>query len=337
MNRFMGKKCQLILDTDIDMDVDDVGALALCHSFADLGEMDLVGVVCDSASSVAAACVHVINASRGRPDVPVGSIYSSALAKRLDYENLRKVIPQRGNDFYNLAVARMDVAAAAKPVWNSTKLYRKLLSEADDGSVVICCIGFLTAISDLLVSGPDEWSDLDGRALVARKVKTLLTMAEAYPMMGYEVCNWVIDLEAACHVLKEWPTELVVSPLGRNVWTGRTLSDVWAANDPVRRAYEIYMRGPNIPQQSWDLIAVYYCVRGCDSLFREHAEGHCYLNPLSGHYQWSEANRHVKEHILLEQIAEDCKVEARIEGLLHPNPAEAEPKLNTQMNADFCR
>jgi hypothetical protein len=71
----MSKKCQLILDTDIDMDVDDVGALALCHSLADRGEMDLIGVVCDSASSSAAACAHVINASRGRPDIPVGSVY----------------------------------------------------------------------------------------------------------------------------------------------------------------------------------------------------------------------------------------------------------------------
>ncbi len=324
----MATKCQLILDTDIDMDVDDVGALALCHSFADRGELELLGVICDSASSSAAACVHVINASRRRPDIPVGSICSAALAKRLDYETLRQVIPQRGNDFYNQAIAQMNPAAAAQPVWNSTTLYRKLLSEAEDGSVVICCIGFLTALADLLQSAPDMWSELDGRALVERKVKKLLTMAEAYPTMGYEVCNWVIDLEAACHVLKEWPVELVVSPLGINVWTGGTLSDVCPANDPVRRAYEIYKRGPNLPQQSWDLISVYYCVRGCDDLFRGHAEGHCYLNPLTGHYQWGEANHHVKEHILLEQITDDSTVEERIEDLLKPKAISREVTAN---------
>ena len=227
----------LILDTDIDMDVDDVGALALCHSLADLGDVELLGVVCDSASSAASACVHVINASRGRPDIPVGSVYSAALEKKLGYEELRKVIPDRGNDFYNQKIAELDPVASARPVWNSTKLYRKLLSEAHDDSVVICCIGFLTALEDLLQSGPDDWSYLNGKELVARKVKKLLTMAEAYPTMGHEVCNWLIDLDAASYVLKEWPTKLIVSPLGINVWTGKKLSDCWPEGDPVRRAH----------------------------------------------------------------------------------------------------
>ncbi len=323
----MSKKCQLILDTDMDMDVDDVGALALCHSLADRGEMDLIGVVCDSPSSPAAACVHVVNASRGRPDIPVGSIYSPALAKRLDYENLRRAIPQRGNDFYNLAVAEMDPEAAAQPVWNSAKLYRKLLSEAEDGSVVICGIGFLTAISDLLASAPDEWSKLDGRALVKQKVKKLVTMAESGDPEGYDVCNWMIDLAAADHVLKQWPVELVVTPLGQNVWTGQTLSDRWPDTDPVRRAYEVYMRGPNIPQQSWDLIAVYYCVRGCDDLFEEHRGEHCYLNPTTGLHRWGGLGVNMREHVLLRQAASDSEVEAVIERMLGDAVSLENPRM----------
>lgn len=323
----MSKMCQLILDTDMDMDVDDVGALALCHSLADRGEVDLIGVVCDSPSSAAAACVHVVNASRGRPDIPVGSIYSSALAKRLDYENLREVIPQRGNDFYNLAVAKLDSVAAAKPVWNSTKLYRKLLSEAADGSVVICGIGFLTAISDLLASTSDEWSGLDGRALVKQKVKKLVSMAEADSPMGYDVCNWMMDLEAADHVLREWPVKLVVTPLGRNVWTGRTLSDIWPEDDPVRRAYEVYMRGPNIPQQSWDLIAVYYCVRGCEDLFKEKRGEHCYLNPTTGLHQWGALSVNMRGHVLLRQVVPDTEVEEAIEQLLGDTLFQENPRM----------
>lgn len=322
----MSKKCQLILDTDIDMDVDDVGALALCHSLADRGEMDLIGVVCDSASSAAAACVHVVNASRGRPDIPVGSVYSSALAQRLDYENLRKVIPQRDNDFYNLAIAEMDPKAAARPVWNSTKLYRKLLSEAEDGSVVICGIGFLTAISDLLASTPDEWSKLCGRSLVKKKVRKLVSMAEADAPMGHEVCNWMIDLNAADHVLRQWPVELVVTPLGRNVWIGRTFSDDLPDTDPVRRAYEIYMRGPNLPQKSWDLIAVYYCVRGCEGLFEERRGMHCYLT-ASGLYQWEAPCLNMMEHVLLKQVALDAEVEEAIEQLLGSNVSKSGKRM----------
>ena len=320
----MSKICKLILDTDIDMDVDDAGALALCHSFVDLGEMELIGVICDSASSPAAACVHVINASRNRPEIPVGTIYSSALAEKLNYEKFRQAIPRRGNEFYNQAIAELDPAASARPVWNSTKLYRKLLSEAEDGSVVICCIGFLTALADLLKSEPDEWSRLCGKELVARKVKKLVSMAEANSEVGYDVCNWMIDLESADAVLHRWPTELVVTPLGRNVWTGQTLSDVCSDDDPVRQAYEIYMRGPNIPQQSWDLIAVYYAVRGCENLFQERRGKHCYLHADNGLYQWAAPSLHCREQILLDQIADDETVERVIEELLKPNVVSQE-------------
>ena len=315
----MFRKCQLIIDTDMDMDVDDVGALALCHSLADRGEVDLLGVICDSASSSAPACVHVINDSRGRPDIPVGSIYSADLCKRLGYKKHREWIPYRGNDFYNQEIARSNSLAAKRPVWNATKLYRKLLGEAKDGSVVICCIGFLTAIADLLNSGPDEWSDLDGRELIECKVKKLVTMAETYPIAGYEVCNWLIDLPSATEVLKRFPATIVVTPLGVNVWTGKTLSDCWPEGDPVRRAYEIYKRGPNLPQQSWDLIAVYYCVRGCEDFFAEKSGMHCYLNQISGMYQWAEMNsQHFSVHVLLTQEVPDEIVEDRLEKLLAP-------------------
>ncbi len=320
----MNEICKLILDTDIDMDVDDTGALALCHSLADLGEMELIGVICDSASSPAAACVHVINASRNRPEIPVGTIYSSALAEKLDYETFRQAIPRRGNAFYNQAVADMDPVASSRPVWNSTKLYRKLLSEAADNSVVICCIGFLTAVADLLKSAPDEWSPLYGKELIACKVKKLVSMAEANSETGYDVCNWMIDLESADAVLHRWPTELVITPLGRNVWTGQTLSDCLPEEDPVRRAYEIYMRGPNIPQQSWDLIAVYYAVRGCENLFEERRGKHCYLHADNGLYQWAGPSLHCREHILLDQIADDQTVEHAIEGLLSPHAVQRE-------------
>lgn len=319
--------CKLILDTDIDMDVDDVGAIALCHSLADRGEMELLGVICDSASSPAAACVHVINASRNRPELPVGTIFSTALSEKLNYEHFRQAIPQRGNVFYNQAIADMDPVASARPVWNSTKLYRKLLSEAEDGSVTICCIGFLTAVADLLRSGPDEWSPLRGRELVACKVKMLISMAEANSEVGYDVCNWMIDRDSAAEVLHHWPAELVVTPLGRNVWTGKTLSDVYPEDDPVRQAYEIYMCGPNISQQSWDLIAVYYAVRGCEDLFQECRGKHCYLHADNGLYHWAGPSLHCREHILLDQIAEDKAVEAAIEPLLDRSKSSCSKKV----------
>ena len=57
------------------------------------------------------------------------------------------------------------------------KLYRKVLAEANDHSVKIIAIGFVSSLVQLLESGPDEYSDLPGKELVRRKVDSLYFMA----------------------------------------------------------------------------------------------------------------------------------------------------------------
>ena len=39
---------QLIIDTDLGFDVDDVGAIAVAHALADQGKVDILGVVCNT-------------------------------------------------------------------------------------------------------------------------------------------------------------------------------------------------------------------------------------------------------------------------------------------------
>ena len=55
-------------------------------------------------------------------------------------------------------------------------MYRRLLSKQEDGSVVIVSVGFSTTVAALLKSGPDRYSPLTGRELVARKVKFFSVM-----------------------------------------------------------------------------------------------------------------------------------------------------------------
>lgn len=46
----------------------------------------------------------------------------------------------------------------------AAEAYRRMLVGAADHSIVICAIGFLTALRELLLSGPDATSPLNGTA-----------------------------------------------------------------------------------------------------------------------------------------------------------------------------
>jgi hypothetical protein len=52
-------------------------------------------------------------------------------------------------------------------------LYREVLAGQPDHSVTIISVGFSTNLARLLDSGSDSYSPLDGRALVAKKVRLL--------------------------------------------------------------------------------------------------------------------------------------------------------------------
>ena len=49
-------------------------------------------------------------------------------------------------------------------------MLRRVLAAAEDHSVVISSVGFLTNLADLLASPPDATSHLSGQQLVRRKV-----------------------------------------------------------------------------------------------------------------------------------------------------------------------
>ena len=58
---------------------------------------------------------------------------------------------------------------------------RNALAAAQDGSVVISSVGFLTNLANLLTSPPDEISDLNGQDLVRQKVRLVAVMGGYYP------------------------------------------------------------------------------------------------------------------------------------------------------------
>ncbi|MBE6270175.1 MAG: hypothetical protein E7101_04415 [Prevotella ruminicola] len=59
-------------------------------------------------------------------------------------------------------------------------LYRALLASQPDHSVSICSLDFVSCLTQLLASEPDELSSLSGVELVRKKVKSLYIMAGVF-------------------------------------------------------------------------------------------------------------------------------------------------------------
>lgn len=311
----------IILDTDIDMDCDDVGALAALHALSQREEADLLGVVCSVPYPPTAGCVRAINRFYGRPDIPVGLLMGERLDESPRFEVYRAELAKENTEQwsrYNGAIAQ-ECRHPEDRTWSpgdAVELYRTLLANRTDRSVTIVAIGLLTALQKLLHSGPDEASPLTGTELVRAKVRELVTMGLGTFPEGHDAYNWGMDREAAADVLGSWPTRLVVNELGETILTGSGLARSHPEHSPVRRAYEIYLGGPGRDRCSWDQVTVLYAVRGRRHCFRERSGYRIRYDAASGTHRWTRDHSGAVDHVHLEQTASDREIAAEIEDLM---------------------
>ncbi|MCK5738276.1 nucleoside hydrolase, partial [bacterium] len=156
----------IIYDTDIGTDVDDAGALAILHIMADKGEANILATISANQNSFSAPAIDVINTYYGRPDLPIGSSKTGPDPEQWYH----KIVPDYPHNLKNGNDAPEAVA-----------LYRMILAAQPDNSVTIVAVGWLTNIADLLDSPPDNYSSLNGKELVAAKVKELVSMGGVWP------------------------------------------------------------------------------------------------------------------------------------------------------------
>ena len=161
--------------------------------------------------------------------------------------------------------------------------------------------GFLTNLRRLLETKPDDISPLDGKSLVARKVKLWVAMACRYPN-GKEY-NSMMDAQSSRIALENWPTPIVFTDwnygfdchAGRGVAeSGRAdspISDVFAGNLPSRdevRAmasrHQCGAVGIN-GRAAWDQTAVLIAVRGTSPYFNE-VRGTYRITGADGANEW---------------------------------------------------
>src|SRR5688572_12735058 len=160
------KPVAIIFDSDMGPDYDDVGAITLLHAFADSGYAKILATVASTKYEGVAAVFDVFNTYFNRPDIEIGVPKGKALELK-DWQHWTDTVIKN----YPHSIKMNSEAPDAISV------YRKVLAKQPDKSVTIITVGFLTNLADLLRSAPDQHSTLDGRQLVEKKVKQLVSMA----------------------------------------------------------------------------------------------------------------------------------------------------------------
>ncbi len=227
------KPVAVIFDTDIAPDYDDVGAMAVLHAFADKGEVKILAVMSSNTFETTVPTISVLNTYFNRQDIAVGVVKGNFPNKDCQQLWAQAIIAKYPHSLKSNEEAE-----------DAIELYRKILSAQPDNSVTIVSVGFFTNLAGLLSSVADEYSTLDGKELIKKKVHQLVSMAARIDedgKSGYEF-NVKVDAAASEKVFTEWPTPIILSgfEIGEKILTGIPLiHDAAIQNSPVKDAFTI--------------------------------------------------------------------------------------------------
>lgn len=260
---------QVIFDTDISGDVDDVLALAMLHALADRGECNLRAVTISKINPLTGPFTDATNTFYGRGDIPIGVTRD---AQKRESRYLKLINEKQGDQSrYPHDISSNQQLPDAVP------LLRKTLAASADGSIVIIQVGLAANLADLVESKADEFSPLSGSELIRRKVKLVSVMAGAFePIEGnthFLEANVRNGIQSMQRFVRQWPLSTPV------VWSGFEIGIAvrypresiardfnYVKHHIVREAYLLHS-GPEHDRPSWDLTSVLYAVRPHDGYF----------------------------------------------------------------------
>lgn len=307
------KRVAIIFDTDMGPDYDDVGALALLHTMADNGECNILATMSSNKHDLTVPVLSVINTYFKRPDIPIGIVRG---------EGVNLPCSQKWD---SLIVADYPHSIKANDqAYDALKLYRKILAAQPDKSVTIVTVGFLTNMANLIQSKPDEFSSLNGKELIKRKVKLLVSMAACFnnEMGGFKEFNLMKDISSSKIAFDNWPTPIIFSgfEIGAKIHTGLPITKSDIKNSPIK---DVFAR--SIPldkndahgRMSWDETATLVAVRGYKKYFGA-VQGKIIVNQ-DGSNNWNKKGTGDKYLVLKMPVPE---LEDVINGLMVHQPKE---------------
>jgi hypothetical protein len=244
-----GSPADVILDTDAGEDIDDMGDLAVLHTLADQGELNILAICYSTASDYGAPMIEAVNRFYGRPNIPIGT------SKTAVYE---------GTDTYgSLAAGFYNMLGSGTNAMDAVSVYRKILASRPQNSVTIVTVGQLRNISDLWNSPADNYSKMTGSVLMTNKVKRLIVVGGVFPT-GHNY-NFFTD-PASAAVLNSMTANIPVSFMGIEqgdaIQIGGNIRNK-STNDIVRTCYDAYFTAFSATSRpAWGGLGLLFAARG---------------------------------------------------------------------------
>lgn len=293
---------KVIFDTDLDSDVDDVGALAMLLNLHSAGTIDLIGVIVTSDDPYAPVCAAAINTFYNFAGIPVGF-----LKDQPKLNNHSKYTRQIAEEFPSALKSWKDAEDAIT-------LYRKLLANNPDESVFIVTVGHLSSLQGLLESHPDEISEMNGQQLVHKKVKQWICMGGHYPE-GKEANFYRPDPASTVYCVNKWEKDVIFCgwEAGNPVITGGAwLKETLPESHPVYRGYELYNNFAG--RQSWDQIAVLMLLPVGEGFFT-YVRGTCIV-AIDGSNSWKNSSDGPHRYVVINPEVGAPKISSSIDRLM---------------------
>lgn len=305
------KKPQIIFDTDFGGDVDDLGALCMLHHFIDRKECDLLAIGCWSTEKYAVSAIDAVNRFYKHPDIPLGVRKDTVQIIDWNYsKSITNDFPYERN--YN-------------DVPDVVDLYRKILTSSPNKSIIFVAVGPLRNIENLINSQPDSISNLNGKELIAKKVKEFVIMGGKFPEGVWE---WNFDggmPGVTKYVIQNISLPITFSgfEVGEQIKVGSSLNQI-EQYSPLYVGYKHFsanapwikenFKGEILDNSCFDQTAVLYAVRrGNDNYWTKVTDGLCIPDGKGGN-SWITAKK--SNHSYLKLKIKNTEMAKLIESIM---------------------
>lgn len=303
---------KIIFDTDFGGDADDLGALAMLHHLENKGECEILAGMSWSTEKYVIPAIDAVNRFYNNPDIPLG-IRQAEGWHETDWNYTKPIADNLAYQLTN------------DDVLDATKLYRKILSESKDKSIKIVTVGPLANIMNLIKSGPDKFSDLNGNELINAKVKEFVIMGGKFPE-GKGEWNFDGDMPGVTKfVVENLEVPVVFSgfEIGVRIKTGEVFNKLNPEHPLYAGFYHFsehapwmkqYFQGKILDNSTFDQTAILYAVRGGVGKYWEKvSSGYCKVDQ-NGDNTWVDGKATNQSYLVLTE--EPAKMEELFEELM---------------------
>ena len=254
-----GNQLVAIVDTDIASSTDDLFLMTALYRLADQKALKFAAVMVNRNGEVNAKMADLMNTYHKHTEVEIGVTHSGPENPTVwcDYWKMCEPETYPGKKVFARTLSDTEI----RNLPDAVTLYRKILSESRDQSVIIFSVGFANNLSRLLMSQPDEYSALNGVELVRRKVKGVHLQAGHYNMAQEPDYNFMSDPEHAKLLMEKCPAPMYFSPQEAGDLIDYKPQDVLAdyelngkTDHPMYHVYKHHFVDPG--QRMWDVLTL---------------------------------------------------------------------------------